>query len=235
MTPVERLRKDDYMKIKIGEALHEIKNYSIGERNLLLMFDTPVEGLTEGGQWQLCDDEGNAAMELPIVKELVEVTYHFATMSGTEAALTEEIMIKEAEIIENIREVLTLREELDEKEKAFDELLESVRSGLAAAPVDGEEWDGAKWYRQGDTAQSNGVMYECVKTCQGKEPVVSPLFWTVVTEKEPAVREWADIESGASIAVGDVVTHAGRTYRCIKAHAKSNIRIVTNTDFWEAV
>ncbi len=46
---------------------------------------------------------------------------------------------------------------------------------------------------------------------------------------------WAELDSGKSIAVGDVVRYLGRNYRCTQAHTKALLRLPTNGTYWERV
>ena len=44
---------------------------------------------------------------------------------------------------------------------------------------------------------------------------------------------WAELDSGASIAVGTEVRYFLKTYKCIKAHAKALTRRPTDSEYWE--
>jgi hypothetical protein len=196
------------MKINVNGIEHEV-NISIGERNLLIMSDASIEGIESL--------LGKSAAELgaigaafgqaaPVIKRFKGVTYEFLTQAAGEAAL--------------------------ESENAELKSVALALEALIPAPVPGEAWDAAKWYRTGDTVQG----YECIKTCKGRTPSESPLYWAAMAQEEPqAAIVWADIESGATIEAGAVVEHADKLYRCIREHKKSIIRTVTNTDFWEQV
>ena len=211
------------MELIVKEKAYEV-NYSIGERNLLIMSDVPIEGIES-----LCGTSPGEG--LPLCKELVEATYHFATQTAQEAELSaalakKDVAIaeKESAIAEQVRVAVSLREELIAKDKEFDEVLLSVREGLKGAPVAGEEWDAEKWYVQGDTAKQGTVLYEAQRTCKGREPAVSPIFWQAspVLEKESvAVVEWSSIKNGEVITVGTVVTRNDTNWRCIKEHKKA--------------
>lgn len=57
-------------------------------------------------------------------------------------------------------------------------------------------------------------------------------------EKFKALSEmtyWAELDSGTSIAVDDVVRYFGHNYKCIQAHTKALTRYPKNTDYWEEV
>lgn len=59
-----------------------------------------------------------------------------------------------------------------------------------------------------------------------------------VTSKWQALKAatyWAELDSGASVAVGDTVRYFGRTYSCKKAHTKALLRSPINSEYWEAV
>ena len=43
---------------------------------------------------------------------------------------------------------------------------------------------------------------------------------------------WAELDSGASIAVGDEARYLTRTYRCVQAHTKALLRAPTNGVYW---
>ena len=46
---------------------------------------------------------------------------------------------------------------------------------------------------------------------------------------------WAELDSGASIKVGDEVRYFFKTYHCIKAHTKALTRRPTDTEYWVEV
>lgn len=48
-----------------------------------------------------------------------------------------------------------------------------------------------------------------------------------------SVTLWAELDSGASVAVGDEVRYMFKNYRCIKAHTKALTRRPTDTEYWE--
>ena len=50
-----------------------------------------------------------------------------------------------------------------------------------------------------------------------------------------AATYWAELDSGASIAVGATVRYFGKTYTCIKVHTKALLRSPLNGEYWEAV
>ena len=126
------------------------------------------------------------------------------------------------------------------KAAELEQVLADARAGLIAAPEAGEAWDAAKWYRSGDTVMHGAVGYTCRKTCKGREPGVSgPIpYWEAAPKEEPGtVLAWGEIAGGEMIPVGQIVTHNDKTWRCIKAHAKSVIRqpSAVQTEYWEAV
>ena len=231
------------MKIMVNEKEHEV-NISIGERNLLIMSDAPIEGI-EGMLGKSVAELGDIGVALghvaPIIKTLKGVAYEFLTQMEEAAALEREKVALESEkaALESEKGALeTENAELKNAALEIEIILQDARKGLLSAPVPGEEWDAAKWYRSGDTVQG----YECLKTCRGREPSASPLFWAAVAEQvhsdegdSARVVAWADIENGATITVDTLVSHADKEYRCIKEHKKSVARQVTNTNFWEAV
>lgn len=45
---------------------------------------------------------------------------------------------------------------------------------------------------------------------------------------------WAELESGANIAVGDRVRYLGRWYVCTQAHTKALLRLPSNETYWRA-
>ena len=130
--------------------------------------------------------------------------------------------------------------EEDKLRAQLEQVLADARAGLIAAPEAGEAWDAAKWYRSGDTVMHGAVGYTCRKTCKGREPGVSgPIpYWEAAPKEEPGtVLAWGEIAGGEMIPVGQIVTHNDKTWRCIKAHAKSVIRqpSAVQTEYWEAV
>lgn len=46
---------------------------------------------------------------------------------------------------------------------------------------------------------------------------------------------WAELDSGASIAVGYECRYMLHEYRCITAHTKALTRRPTNTEYWESI
>ena len=222
------------MYIKASDTLCEIKPPSTGEKNLLLMSKTPIPEIESicGKPVITFDEEGNPIGEpLPIPGELLEVTYHFSTRTEKEAELEAVVAQKEAALAEQVRRTVSLQEELAEKESIANEAIQALRG----TPVQGEDWDAAKLYRQGDTVRHGGVMYEAARLSKGKEPG-KDACWVVMPEvAEKPVLDWESMETGTAIAIGDLVSLGDKTYRCIKAHAKSQVRIVTNTNFWEQV
>lgn len=46
---------------------------------------------------------------------------------------------------------------------------------------------------------------------------------------------WAELSSGASVAVGDRVRYMLRTYECIKAHSKALTRSPLSLEYWQEV
>lgn len=122
----------------------------------------------------------------------------------------------------------------------LEQILSDARAGLIAAPEAGEAWDAAKWYRSGDTVMYQDVGYTCRKTCKGKEPGADSLiaYWEATPKEEPGpVLAWGEIAGGEMIPVGQIVTHNDKTWRCVKAHARSVIRqpSAVQVEYWEAV
>ena len=232
------------MYIKVNDERIAIKNVDNHGTSVLLWVDAPLtepEALN-GDVLRVMDEEDNPIMEtLQPLGALTLVGYRYELRTEKEATLAEQVEEMEGLItghLETIREQEEYAEwiiaELALREAEVDDILQTVRDGLLAIPVPGEAWDNRKWYIGGDVVTHGGLRYEALITCKGKEPGVEDGCWTELPEEAPVVLVWADIPSGTPIAIGDLVTHADKIYRCIKAHTKSAIRIVTNTDYWEA-
>ena len=105
---------------------------------------------------------------------------------------------------------------------------------LVPLPVPGEDWDYRKNYTVGDTVTVDGVEYECIHTNRNNGPEQTLGIEWKIKEAAPVVLVWADIESNTAIAVGDLVEHNKLTWRCIKAHAKSQVRVpLDGSQWWE--
>ena len=56
-----------------------------------------------------------------------------------------------------------------------------------------------------------------------------------VFRQELSITIWAELDSGASIAVGDRVRYALRVYECTEAHTKAILRRPTVEAYWRLV
>lgn len=54
-------------------------------------------------------------------------------------------------------------------------------------------------------------------------------------ERRLSLPVWAELDSSASIRVGDMVRWGNREYECILAHTKSNARHPRNEDYWQQI
>ena len=117
--------------------------------------------------------------------------------------------------------------------RTLEQVIRDTRAGLEPVPVKGEAYRAAANYTTGDEVTLNGVTYVATAYNKGKSPTESPELWTVKVGKTK-VLVWADIASNAAIAVGDLVEHNGTTWRCIKAHAKGQVRVpLVGSQWWE--
>lgn len=209
------------MKITIDKIEHDV-SISVGAKNFLVMSNAPIKGIETlcGKKIIELGDTGFMQNESTI-KTLKGVTYEFETQENEAAELAAE------------------NAELKRAALDFESVLLAAREGLLAVPKPGEDWDAEKWYRTGDTVKYAGATYECEKTCKGREPSTTLLFWKEIgqtTETKPVeIVEWESIPAQADIEVGTIVTHAGKNYKCIAEHKKTVLRQVTNTNFWEQV
>lgn len=187
-----------------------------------------LAALGDGTGWTVT--EGEETRRIEGMDTLREVRYTFSRSKSELQAAQEAAAGIRAE----------LQAKLEAKEAELNQAIQDARAGLVAAPVDGEAWEKGKWYRKGDRVEHEGKNYVCEKTCKGKEPgaVGLALFWVLAGEQEPGqTLLWADIENGAVIPVGQLVTHNGETWRCLKEHGKSIIRQPSEvqTEYWEKV
>ena len=117
--------------------------------------------------------------------------------------------------------------------RTLEQIIIDTRAGLEPVPVKGEAYRAAANYTTGDEVTVGGVTYVALAYNRGKSPTEHPELWTVKAA-EAVILVWADIESNAAIAVGDLVEHNKLTWRCVKAHAKSQVRVpLDGSQWWE--
>ena len=169
----------------------------------------------------------------------------YSGMGAILDCLTRFVQTRESTEAEELRGALAAKNEaLTAKEAELAQAIQDALAGLISPPEPGEAWDGAKWYRAGDTVRREGVLYTCLVTCKGKDPGTEPppgaadgliAYWEAAPEEPENILAWADIENGAVIHVGQLATHNGETWRCLKEHAKSIIRqpSAVQAEYWE--
>ena len=107
--------------------------------------------------------------------------------------------------------------------------------GISVTPDANAKYDDSKRYIEGDTMVFDGKKYIALETCKGTTPETHPERWELV-ENEAIVLVWEDCASGYSFVVGDLVTHNKLTWRCTKAHTKSQVRVpLDGSQWWEIV
>ena len=144
------------MKFQIGEKQIPVLRWNEGNQELMVW---TAGGLTPsereallGGGITVWEDSGQPmGITLPALKEITAVGYLCAVKTQAE----EELALRAAEL---------------------EQILSDARAGLIAAPVAGEDWDAAKWYRSA---------WRCIKAHEKsviRQPsAVQGEYWEAVT------------------------------------------------------
>ena len=138
---------------------------------------------------------------------------------------------------EEQRQILEEAKQASTKIAALTERVEAYEVRLAAGekPVPGAAWSSLITYLRDEIVERGGKQYAALRYSKNKPPEDNPDLWEIVETGIP-VLVWNDAESGFSFAVGDLVTHINLTWRCIKAHTKSQVRVpLDGSQWWEMV
>ena len=113
--------------------------------------------------------------------------------------------------------VAVRKAEIEAHETDLVEVLTAARAGLTPTPTQGAPWDAETRYRAGETVEG----YVALKYSRNKPPAANlGTYWAVQTVTYPA---WGDIEDGTVITEDTIVTHEGKSWRCISQHIKSAV------------
>ena len=113
--------------------------------------------------------------------------------------------------------VAVRKAEIEAHETDLVEVLTAARAGLTPTPTQGAPWDAETRYITGDTVEG----YIALKYSRNKPPAENlGTYWAVQTVTYPA---WGDIEDGTVITEDTIVTHEGKSWRCISQHIKSAV------------
>ena len=117
--------------------------------------------------------------------------------------------------------------ELEAQSNEIVDILTAAREGLIPTPTQGAPWDAETRYIAGDTVEG----YIALKYSRNKPPAENlGTYWAVQTVTYPA---WGDIEDGTVITEDTIVTHEGKSWRCISQHIKSAVyRPKTGSSKW---
>ena len=108
--------------------------------------------------------------------------------------------------------------------------------GISVTPDAGAKYDESKRYIEGDVMEFNGESYKSTTYNKGTTPESHPDRWEIVPEDAKLVLVWEDCASGYSFSADDLVTHNKLTWRCTKAHTKSQVRVpLDGSQWWELV
>lgn len=124
--------------------------------------------------------------------------------------------------------VAVRKAEIEAHETDLVEVLTAARAGLTPTPTQGAPWDAETRYIAGDTVEGG---YVALRYSRGKNPTDHlGTYWTLQTVTYPA---WSDIEDGTVITEDTIVTHEGKSWRCISQHIKSAVyRPKTGSSKW---
>ena len=113
--------------------------------------------------------------------------------------------------------VAVRKAEIEAHETDLVEVLTAARAGLTPTPTQGAPWDAETRYIAGDTVEG----YVALRYSRNKPPAENlGTYWAVQTVTYPA---WGDIEDGTVITEDTIVTHEGKSWRCISQHIKSAV------------
>lgn len=134
----------------------------------------------------------------------------------------------------SVREILEEEQQraqaLAEENKALSDRL----NGVIPPPEQGALWDAQKNYINGDVVKDGGDYYKALKYSRGKRPSNSPEHWAKYSAEAVQPIGWESIEMGANVQQGTVVTHAGKRWKCKKAHVKKNVNKPAQiSDYWQ--